>query len=62
MSQDRNGADTLTHFEARLRELELAIGALTNALADEWRPRLLAMERDIDALRELLRAAHNKEE
>jgi hypothetical protein len=53
---DQNGGDRYAHLAARIDELQAALDHVTRELAETWRPRLLELERDVDALLELLEA------
>lgn len=55
---DVNGNDATAQLRAEVAELRDALELLTRHLENDWRPRLLAVERDVDALaRELARGA-----
>jgi hypothetical protein len=51
---DQNGSSALAHLTARVDELQAALDHVTRELAAVWRPRLLAIERDLDTLLDLL--------
>ncbi|MDP3909319.1 MAG: hypothetical protein Q8Q14_02920 [Gemmatimonadales bacterium] len=38
------------HLAARVAELQAALDHVTRELGEKWRPRLLELERDVDAL------------
>ena len=48
--QERNGDSTAAHLVARIDELTRALDHVTRELAETWRPRLLEVEKDVDAL------------
>ncbi len=52
---ERNGRDVGAHLVARLDELMLTLDRVTRELQQTWAPRLLAVERDVDALLRIMR-------
>lgn len=52
----QNGDNRYAHLAARVDELQAALDHVGRELDQTWGPRLLALERDVDALLELLAA------
>ena len=52
-----NGADVGAHLAARVAELEAAQAITARVLRDTWKPRLLALERRVDELLEVIAAS-----
>jgi len=52
---ERNGDSAAAHLVARIDELLLSLDRVTRELQETWAPRLLAVERDVDALLHILR-------
>lgn len=52
---DRNGNSETVHLVARVDQLTVALDHVTRELAETWGPRLLEMEKDVDALLRILR-------
>jgi len=47
---ERNGDSAVAHLVARIDELALAIDELGRGLQQTWGPRLIELEKDVDAL------------
>jgi hypothetical protein len=52
-----NGADVMAHLQARIAELEAAHAIQARAIRETWGARLVAVEREVDVLLELVAAS-----